>query len=228
MKNKQGYVYIWTDAKTNMKYVGARKGDPATDTYICSSKPMLIEYNKRPDDFTRDIIFQGVLYDVSAVEYAVQKIYFGCGVSCYNQATVKYTRKFKRGQHKKVTTTEKRDEVVSLTKQLKKIEKAVVKDERARCNNVWPGNVRKLKQNPAWATKETKEVEKFNGKKVRKGLEKPTAEGCTQQKKMSRVPENAAWPCPRPEYEQFIKDLKIEIKNKKSDKNAETANICHS
>ena len=51
----QAFVYCWTDHKTNKLYVGSHKGTE-DDGYICSSKHMMIEYKKRPEDFTRQIV----------------------------------------------------------------------------------------------------------------------------------------------------------------------------
>lgn len=54
----QAFVYCWTDHKKNMLYVGYHKGSK-TDGYVCSSKKMIGEYKKRPEDFTRQIIASG-------------------------------------------------------------------------------------------------------------------------------------------------------------------------
>jgi hypothetical protein len=56
----EAFVYCWTDKKTNMLYVGSHKGS-INDGYICSNKYMLEEYNKRPEDFNRQIIAEGDL-----------------------------------------------------------------------------------------------------------------------------------------------------------------------
>jgi hypothetical protein len=63
----EAFVYCWTDKKTNMLYVGSHKGS-IDDGYICSSKYMLEEYNKRPEDFSRQIIAEGNLSDVRKLE----------------------------------------------------------------------------------------------------------------------------------------------------------------
>jgi group I intron endonuclease len=62
-----GFVYCWTDKKTNMLYVGSQKG-LKEDGYVCSSKYMLEEYNKRPQDFTREIIAEGNIEDIRKLE----------------------------------------------------------------------------------------------------------------------------------------------------------------
>lgn len=53
-----GFTYCWSDHATGMIYVGVHLGDP-DDGYICSSKTMKREYNQRPQDFTRQILFFG-------------------------------------------------------------------------------------------------------------------------------------------------------------------------
>jgi hypothetical protein len=56
----EAFVYCWTDKRTNKLYVGSHKG-LTDDGYICSSKYMLEEYNKRPKDFSRQIVAEGDL-----------------------------------------------------------------------------------------------------------------------------------------------------------------------
>lgn len=63
----EAFVYCWTDKKTNMLYVGSHKGS-IDDGYVCSSKYMLEEYNKRPDDFSRQIVAEGALSDIRKLE----------------------------------------------------------------------------------------------------------------------------------------------------------------
>lgn len=62
-----GFVYCWTDIKNNMLYVGSHKGD-IEDGYICSSKYMLEEYKKRPEDFSRQIIAEGEIENIRKLE----------------------------------------------------------------------------------------------------------------------------------------------------------------
>lgn len=61
------FVYCWTDKKTNMLYVGSHKGS-TDDGYICSSKYMLAEYNKRPEDFSRQIVAEGTHVQMRTLE----------------------------------------------------------------------------------------------------------------------------------------------------------------
>lgn len=66
------FVYCWTDHKTNMLYIGYHKGE-LNDGYICSSKWMLSEYKKRPNDFTRKILAIGSTKDMINFETTLLK-----------------------------------------------------------------------------------------------------------------------------------------------------------
>jgi hypothetical protein len=66
----EAFVYCWTDILTNKLYVGWHKG-LLSDGYVCSSKIMLEEYNKRPNDFKRQIIATGLAKDMIALESAI-------------------------------------------------------------------------------------------------------------------------------------------------------------
>lgn len=63
----EAFLYCWTDFGLNKLYVGIRKGDPA-DSYICSSKLMKEEFQKRPNDFSRQIIAYGRYEDLLTLE----------------------------------------------------------------------------------------------------------------------------------------------------------------
>lgn len=67
------FLYCWTDSQTNMLYVGYHKGSE-NDGYVCSSKHMLAEYNKRPHDFTRQIIARGDVKDIISLETSILKL----------------------------------------------------------------------------------------------------------------------------------------------------------
>lgn len=69
---KEAFVYCWTDHKTNKLYVGSHKGT-TDDGYVCSSKHMMKEYNKRPNDFTRQIVAEGNLEDIRVLEGKILK-----------------------------------------------------------------------------------------------------------------------------------------------------------
>lgn len=66
----EAFLYCWTDKLTNMLYLGAHKG-AETDGYVCSSKLMLAEYQKRPENFSRQIIARGSWEDIISLETAM-------------------------------------------------------------------------------------------------------------------------------------------------------------
>ena len=68
----EAFVYCWTNKKTNKLYVGSHKGS-IDDGYICSSKIMLEEYKKRPEDFSRQIVAHGSLSDIRKLEAKILK-----------------------------------------------------------------------------------------------------------------------------------------------------------
>lgn len=55
-----------------MLYVGTHKGTP-DDGYICSSKILLEEYKKRPNDFSREILAFGTYNEMIKFETAILK-----------------------------------------------------------------------------------------------------------------------------------------------------------
>lgn len=63
----EAFVYCWTDHLANRLYVGSHKGS-VDDGYVCSSKLMMEEYNKRPSDFTRQIVAEGTFTDIRVLE----------------------------------------------------------------------------------------------------------------------------------------------------------------
>jgi hypothetical protein len=68
----EAFVYCWTDKKTNMLYVGSHKGS-IDDGYVCSSKYMMEEYYKRPEDFSRQIVARGRFEDIRSLESVILK-----------------------------------------------------------------------------------------------------------------------------------------------------------
>ncbi len=66
------FVYCWTDHKTSKLYVGSHKGR-VDDGYVCSSKHMKEEYNKRPADFSRQIVAIGDVDSMRKLEAAILK-----------------------------------------------------------------------------------------------------------------------------------------------------------
>ena len=63
----EAFVYCWTDHLTHKLYVGSHKG-LINDGYICSSKPMMEQYKKRPQDFSRQIIAKGDFFIIRKLE----------------------------------------------------------------------------------------------------------------------------------------------------------------
>ena len=68
----EAFVYCWTDHKTEKLYVGSHKGS-TDDGYVCSSKYMLEEYSKRPNDFTRQIVAECSWKEAISLETAILK-----------------------------------------------------------------------------------------------------------------------------------------------------------
>ena len=55
MSKDFGFIYVWYDILNKMYYIGSHWGYP-DDGYICSSRWMLNNYKKRPQDFKRKIV----------------------------------------------------------------------------------------------------------------------------------------------------------------------------
>lgn len=66
----EAFTYCWIDKKIGKIYVGYHKGDQ-NDGYVCSSKWMLEEYKKRPEDFTRMILVEGTAEYCHALESSI-------------------------------------------------------------------------------------------------------------------------------------------------------------
>jgi hypothetical protein len=62
----KAFVYLWRDKKYNKFYIGYHNG--SNKNYICSSKYMLKEYNKRPLDFKRRILSFGSKVKMAKLE----------------------------------------------------------------------------------------------------------------------------------------------------------------
>lgn len=52
-----GFIYEWTDLSTGLKYIGKHEGNP-DDGYIGSGTIFKKEYNNRPKDFVRTILWE--------------------------------------------------------------------------------------------------------------------------------------------------------------------------
>jgi len=57
----QGFVYRWYDKSNGKLYVGSHKGMP-DDGYLGGGTLFRRAYNKRPDSFIREILYQGENY----------------------------------------------------------------------------------------------------------------------------------------------------------------------
>ena len=55
---EEGFVYKWTDSSNGMVYIGSHNGSP-NDGYIGSGVHFNRAYNKRPECFSREVIYFG-------------------------------------------------------------------------------------------------------------------------------------------------------------------------
>lgn len=69
---KEAFVYRWYDLSNDKMYIGSHKGT-VDDGYIGSGKLFNRAYNKRPDDFVRDILFEGTHYQCLIYEETILK-----------------------------------------------------------------------------------------------------------------------------------------------------------
>jgi len=67
MNNFEAFVYVWTNTKNNMYYIGKHKGSE-DDGYISSGKYFLDAYNADPTTFERTIVFRGTHDEVRKEE----------------------------------------------------------------------------------------------------------------------------------------------------------------
>ena len=82
------FVYIWTDHRTEQQkqYIGVHKGLP-NDKYISSSKPFNIEYEKEPENFTRQILAFGTWEEMAKFEHKLLKhIDAANNINFYNES----------------------------------------------------------------------------------------------------------------------------------------------
>lgn len=87
-----GFIYEWTDKKTGLKYIGRHEGNPS-DGYVGGGTKFIVEYNNRPDDFERKILWS----TDSSIDKLVAKeeellgnipdeeLYYGSSRKYYNQ-----------------------------------------------------------------------------------------------------------------------------------------------
>lgn len=69
---KEAFVYRWYDLSNDKMYIGSHKGS-INDGYIGSGKLFKRAYNKRPDSFIREIIFEGTHYQCLVYEETILK-----------------------------------------------------------------------------------------------------------------------------------------------------------
>jgi len=79
------YVYLWRDRLFNRYYVGYHSG--TKPNYVCSSRPMMEQYNQRPQDFKRRILQVGQREEMAVLErQLIQKRIKHLGKRYYNLA----------------------------------------------------------------------------------------------------------------------------------------------
>ena len=90
---KTGFIYEWTDTKTGLKYIGKHEGHES-DGYIGSGTIFIKEYNARPGDFVRKILWTG--NNISSADLSLkeeefllkildEELYYGSNKKYYNQ-----------------------------------------------------------------------------------------------------------------------------------------------
>jgi hypothetical protein len=184
----EAFVYCWTDHRTNKLYVGSHKGS-LDDGYICSSKIMLEEYKKRPDDFSRQIIAEGCLKDIRKLEAEILKSSNAAlNEQFYNMNNgdgkffcaghTKETRQKMSKSHKNKTILPETREKMKISNVGKK--RNEITKQRMRDNNTKPWLGKKH-------TKETKQKmsESMTGKKHKKYYGRPVSEETKQKMRES-------------------------------------------
>ena len=87
-----GFIYEWTDKKTGLKYIGRHEGT-IDDGYIGSGTKFIVAYRKRPEDFSREILYEintSIEELISKEEECLSNIhddhlYYGIDRKYYNQ-----------------------------------------------------------------------------------------------------------------------------------------------
>lgn len=70
---KQAFIYKWVDSKSGMSYIGRHVGH-VDDGYIGSGTVFSKEYNSRPADFSREILFLSEYIDDTSIKLEEEKI----------------------------------------------------------------------------------------------------------------------------------------------------------
>jgi hypothetical protein len=88
-----GFIYEWTDLATGLKYLGKHEGTP-DDGYISSGTIFIKEYNLRPNDFIRKILWSSDKTNATELSSQEEKylnqisdddLYYGKNRKYYNQ-----------------------------------------------------------------------------------------------------------------------------------------------
>jgi len=80
----EAFVYCWSNKTNEMKYVGYHKGE-LCDGYVASGKKFLLDYEKNPQNFTRQIIAEGSIEDMHSLETAIlRSVKAGSNPEYYN------------------------------------------------------------------------------------------------------------------------------------------------
>jgi len=130
-----GFIYEWIDLSTGLKYIGRHEGS-VDDGYVGSGTSFIVEYESRPNDFVRNLIWEGKNITVEELirqeEYFLSLIpddefYFGKNRKYYNK--VKNSSGF--------TSMHNPMKVDSIVEQMKETRK------RLKLNNTWQNTVKK-------------------------------------------------------------------------------------
>lgn len=116
-----------------MLYVGSHKGS-TDDGYICSSKYMLEEYNKRPEDFSRQIVAEGSLKIMrkfeSSILLSVNAAADDLFYNMHNNNGVYILKKHRESTKRKISESEKGKIVSPESKEKMRLSKLREKNNR--------------------------------------------------------------------------------------------------
>lgn len=139
------FLYCITDKLTNKLYIGVHKGSE-TDGYLCSSKIVLQEHNKRPDDFSRQIIAHGSYTEVLKLENKilvsidakndkmVYNMHNGDGNFIYSHRTEKYKENMRKKFQNRFVSEETKKRISNSKKGAKLSEETKLKMSLRRKN----------------------------------------------------------------------------------------------
>ena len=98
-----GFVYRWYDNSNGMYYVGSHKGT-VNDGYIGSGKRFSRAYSKRPECFTREILYVGEDYR-ELEEFILDTIDAKSNPAYYNLINGSFNCKFSKEQREKISNS---------------------------------------------------------------------------------------------------------------------------